>query len=823
MMDTDNKQVQPAEYLELAQRYVAGDQSVAPQLRALVHQQAKQWMGDKAQIVDAAGEPRVVYHGTPNEFNAFSHDYMGTQGTADGQGFYFTDDADFAEKYQKGSGRSISAYLKIENALSANELTLTKADAANMLKIIDPDGDSLLSNYGDVGYEGYSAVLREAVESEWGAAANDADFIGSLLNSGTDITAAYDALEQVKGSSGIVVPKEDGSTHYIVGKPNQIKSAELVTFDDAGHIIPLPQRFDPQQNDIRYSHAPVAAGHSQDVYDAAKAAGKTELTYLQWLQVRTPEFKAWFGDWENDPANASKVINQNTGEPLVMHHASPWNPLIEQPGKAVFRQGTNGGLSGDGIYFSEYPLGQFGQHVTEVFLNIRNPLNRETTKDEKYDAAYENLHLEEAAERFFMRGFLKKDALKLFPEFDGVHNRSESVVVHSGQIKSATDNIGRFAPNEADIRYRLSPQHETDVATAAGSVPNTEPQQPQPNPATAIRAQLEQVLGDKAVLVNVVDAAQQPPHQAMKLISGSVEGWFDGRSGQINLVAATVTPERAAWVAWHELGHRGVALAHFDDYRAVMQDADQNSTVRALADAVQQERRQYRFDPAADTREVAVEEALVELYAAQKTGNYAALETRYGIKVPAAVKPGIAGTLQRVAEKLGTVLNQVFGRQPHNAFSHAEVFGLLHVFDRHSGKNAGSPNTGVRYSQAPPAPSSSSSTMTEPDHATQRLARAKDNYHSQSYLLTNTERQHRAVLEYGMEKLTTTMPPALKAEVQANFYENQVRQTANLMDVPTGFRQPEASVTLSSVSPMTSAQASAAVSMGNQSDHEIDR
>ncbi|MFD1244867.1 ADP-ribosyltransferase-containing protein [Paralysiella testudinis] len=584
----------------------------------------------------------------------------------------------------------------------------------------------------------------------------------------------------------------------------------------------VSQRFDPQQNDIRYSHAPAAAGHSQEIYDTAKAAGQTELTYLQWQQVRTPEFKAWFGDWENDPANASKVINQNTGEPLVMYHTSGWNPLAEQPGKAVFRQGTNGGLSGDGIYFSEYPLGQFGSHVTEVFLNIRNPLNRETTKDEKYDAAYENLHLEEAAECFFMRGFLKKDALKLFPEFDGVHNRSESVVVHPEQIKSATDNIGRFAPNEADIRYRLSPEHEIGAAAVAGATPNTEQQQT--DPATAIRAQLEQVLGDKAVLVNVVDAAQQPPHQAMRLISGSVEGWFDGRSGQINLVAATVTPERAAWVAWHELGHRGVALAHFDDYRAVMQDADQNSTVRALADAVQQERRQYRFDPAADKREVAVEEALVELYAAQKTGNYAALETRYGVKVPAAVKPGIAGTLQRVAEKLSTVLNQVFGRQPHNAFGHAEVFGLLHVIDRHSGKNADPDrlNTGVRYSQAPSAPSSSSSTATEPDHAAQRLARAKDNYHSQSYLLTNAERQHRAVLEYGMEKLTAAMPPALKAEAQANFYENQVRQTANLMDVPMGFRLPETSV-ISSVSPMTSAQASAAANIDNQSDHEIDR
>lgn len=33
-------------------------------------------------------------------------------------------------------------------------------------------------------------------------------------------------------------------------------------------------------------------------YDRAKAAGKTKLTYGQWVQVRTPNFKAWFGDWE---------------------------------------------------------------------------------------------------------------------------------------------------------------------------------------------------------------------------------------------------------------------------------------------------------------------------------------------------------------------------------------------------------------------------------------------------------------------------------------------------------------------------------------------
>lgn len=33
-------------------------------------------------------------------------------------------------------------------------------------------------------------------------------------------------------------------------------------------------------------------------YDKAKADGRTKLTYGQWVQVRTPAFKRWFGDWE---------------------------------------------------------------------------------------------------------------------------------------------------------------------------------------------------------------------------------------------------------------------------------------------------------------------------------------------------------------------------------------------------------------------------------------------------------------------------------------------------------------------------------------------
>ncbi len=40
----------------------------------------------------------------------------------------------------------------------------------------------------------------------------------------------------------------------------------------------------------------------RDAYERAKAAGKTKLNYRQWVQVRTPAFKAWFGDWEAEGA-----------------------------------------------------------------------------------------------------------------------------------------------------------------------------------------------------------------------------------------------------------------------------------------------------------------------------------------------------------------------------------------------------------------------------------------------------------------------------------------------------------------------------------------
>lgn len=38
-------------------------------------------------------------------------------------------------------------------------------------------------------------------------------------------------------------------------------------------------------------------------------------------QTETENFKKWFGDWQNDPPKASKVVNED-GTPKVVYHGT---------------------------------------------------------------------------------------------------------------------------------------------------------------------------------------------------------------------------------------------------------------------------------------------------------------------------------------------------------------------------------------------------------------------------------------------------------------------------------------------------------------------
>lgn len=184
----------------------------------------------------------------------------------------------------------------------------------------------------------------------------------------------------------------------------------------------------------------------------------THLTERQWLQVRTKAFKDWFGDWENEPENASKVVDPETGEPMVVYHATDADFTTfsyDNFGK------TDSGTVGKGFYFSankDY-IKHYGNKVIAVFLNIKEPVDLRgkgyshtdiqayISIDDKIFWAQTNIGQKRPSDGVIV------DQLESIGLNNKTYDSVEYVSFDPNQIKSATDNIGTFDPNNDDIRY----------------------------------------------------------------------------------------------------------------------------------------------------------------------------------------------------------------------------------------------------------------------------------------------------------------------------------------------------------------------------------
>lgn len=171
----------------------------------------------------------------------------------------------------------------------------------------------------------------------------------------------------------------------------------------------------------------------------------SNLTPEQYKLVRTPEFKAWFGDWENDPENASKVVDEN-GEPKVMHHGTRGSFTIFSNENENKLSWTIGGL---GFYFTTYynaALG-YGTKVISAFINARN-----IKKSDETEHAFVNINdLEKLRNAHF-------DAIYFDGQFTNTRGArswkdDELVVFEPNQIKLADGSNTMFDEKNPDIRY----------------------------------------------------------------------------------------------------------------------------------------------------------------------------------------------------------------------------------------------------------------------------------------------------------------------------------------------------------------------------------
>ena len=88
--------------------------------------------------------------------------------------------------------------------------------------------------------------------------------------------------------------------------------------------------------------------------------------------TKSQQFKRWFGDWQNDPANASKVVNED-GTPKVMYHGT--NAEFTVFDRAQGKKKVHLNVFGDGNYFTALREGasRYGANVVEAYLDIKNP------------------------------------------------------------------------------------------------------------------------------------------------------------------------------------------------------------------------------------------------------------------------------------------------------------------------------------------------------------------------------------------------------------------------------------------------------------------
>jgi hypothetical protein len=172
----------------------------------------------------------------------------------------------------------------------------------------------------------------------------------------------------------------------------------------------------------------------------------TNLTERQWLQVRTKNFINWFGDWINNPQNASKVIDEN-GEPLVVYHTSDADFNAFDLNK---RNSKDPGYYGKGFYFYTKPsdLGIENPITKAYFLNVKTPLMQQSG-----DYSNTGKELPTNNDGSIIR-YNDSDSANIVEDIDQITANNPN------QIKSATDNNGEFSDKDTSILRSITTEDE---------------------------------------------------------------------------------------------------------------------------------------------------------------------------------------------------------------------------------------------------------------------------------------------------------------------------------------------------------------------------
>ena len=252
-----------------------------------------------------AGYDIKAYHGTGYDFTVFDKSRQGDNyedwGRL-GKGFYFAPTSREAETWAElskgGKNKVMPVYLRSENMLDSFE--------------------ALPDNLKDTIPENWDSLTRRLAEKY------AYNYIEYMQEFGYNV---QEILTQ-KGYDGI-----NGHTEFVVFDPEQVKSADAITYDDKGNIIPLSQRFNTANDDIRFSLSkPVeetknlVALHNLNANKLNKVLDLGGFPMPSIAVTRTDIPHTNFGD-------ITLVMNKSTVDPKAnrkntVYSADAWTPTV---------------------------------------------------------------------------------------------------------------------------------------------------------------------------------------------------------------------------------------------------------------------------------------------------------------------------------------------------------------------------------------------------------------------------------------------------------------------------------------------------------------
>ena len=177
-------------------------------VQKLVDEAADEWA--YRSVVRSSDKLIKVYHGSTESFSVFDPQKLGQNGAADTKlGFFFSESEEVAKMFAGDGGEVKSCYLNVEDPLV----------------IENAEFEELLFGDGSVDWREFMAspeahLNMDKIQDD--AINND----GILID---DTTAPQNP--------------EFAYRVWIVKDPSRIKSADPITYDDDGNVIPLSERF----------------------------------------------------------------------------------------------------------------------------------------------------------------------------------------------------------------------------------------------------------------------------------------------------------------------------------------------------------------------------------------------------------------------------------------------------------------------------------------------------------------------------------------------------------------------------------------------------